>query len=51
MLVPLVTSLEAAYHISAVAAIWISLIALLSGASFVPTLCRLATRWAGRSPS
>jgi MFS family permease len=41
MLVPLLTSLEAAYHISAVAAIWISLIALLSGASFVPTLCRL----------
>ena len=41
MLVPLVTSLEAAYHISAVAAIWISLIALLSGAAFVPTLCRL----------
>ena len=41
MLVPLVTSLETAYHISAVAAIWISLIALLSGASFVPTLCRL----------
>jgi MFS family permease len=41
MLVPLVTSLEASYHISAVAAIWISLIALLSGAAFVPTLCRL----------
>ncbi len=41
MLVPLLTSLESAYHISAVAAIWISLIALLSGASFVPTLCRL----------
>ncbi len=41
MLVPLVTSLQAAYHISAVAAIWISLIALLSGAAFVPTLCRL----------
>jgi len=41
MLVPLLVSLEAAYHISAVAAIWISLIALLSGASFVPTLCRL----------
>ncbi|HVT71107.1 MAG TPA: MFS transporter [Trebonia sp.] len=41
MLVPLVTSLEAAYRISAVAAIWISLIALLSGAAFVPTLCRL----------
>lgn len=41
MLVPLLTSLEAAYHISAVAAIWISLIALLSGAAFVPTLCRL----------
>lgn len=35
------TSLEASYHISAVAAIWISLIALLSGAAFVPTLCRL----------
>src|ERR1700759_3624393 len=41
MLVPLLTSLESAYHISAVAAIWISLIALLSGAAFVPTLCRL----------
>jgi MFS family permease len=41
MLLPLLTSLEAAYHISAVAAIWISLIALLSGAAFVPTLCRL----------
>jgi hypothetical protein len=48
MLVPLVTSLQAAYHISAVAAIWISLIALLSGASFVPTLCRyLVTFWSG----
>jgi MFS family permease len=41
MLVPLLTSLEASYRISAVAAIWISLIALLSGAAFVPTLCRL----------
>ncbi len=41
MLVPLLTSLEASYHIGAVAAIWISLIALLSGAAFVPTLCRL----------
>lgn len=41
MLIPLLTSLEASYHISAVAAIWISLIALLSGAAFVPTLCRL----------
>jgi MFS family permease len=41
MLLPLLTSLEAAYHISAVAAIWISLIALLSGAAFVPSLCRL----------
>ena len=41
MLVPLLTSLEASYHISAVAAIWISLIALLSGAAFVPALCRL----------
>jgi len=41
MLVPLLTSLEASYHISAVAAIWISLIALLAGAAFVPTLCRL----------
>ncbi len=41
MLVPLLTSLEVSYHISAVAAIWISLIALLSGAAFVPTLCRL----------
>jgi MFS family permease len=41
MLVPLLTSLEASYHISAVAAIWISLIALVSGAAFVPTLCRL----------
>jgi MFS family permease len=41
MLIPLVTSLEASYHISAVAAIWISLIALLAGAAFVPSLCRL----------
>lgn len=41
MLIPLLTSLEASYGISAVAAIWISLIALLSGAVFVPTLCRL----------
>jgi MFS family permease len=41
MLVPLLTSLESSYRISAVAAIWISLIALLSGAAFVPTLCRL----------
>ena len=41
MLVPLLTSLEASYHISAVSAIWISLIALLSGAAFVPSLCRL----------
>lgn len=41
MLVPLLTSLEVSYHVSAVAAIWISLIALVSGAAFVPTLCRL----------
>jgi MFS family permease len=41
MLVPQLTSLESAYQISAVAAIWISLIALLAGAAFVPTLCRL----------
>jgi MFS family permease len=41
MLLPLLSSLEASYHISAVAAIWISLIALLSGAAFIPTLCRL----------
>jgi MFS family permease len=41
MLTPLLTSLESGYHISAVAAIWISLIALLSGAAFVPSLCRL----------
>ncbi|MCL2585659.1 MAG: MFS transporter [Streptosporangiales bacterium] len=41
MLVPLITSLQASYHISAISAIWISLIALLSGAAFVPTLCRL----------
>jgi MFS family permease len=41
MLTPLLTSLESSYHISAVAAIWISLIALLSGAAFVPSLCRL----------
>jgi MFS family permease len=41
MLVPLLTSLEASYRINAVAAIWISLIALLSGTAFVPTLCRL----------
>lgn len=47
MLTPLLTSLEAAYHVSAVAAIWISLIALLSGAAFVPSLCRLgdALNW------
>jgi len=41
MLVPLLTSLESSYHISAVSAIWITLIALLAGAAFVPTLCRL----------
>lgn len=41
MLTPLLTSLESAYHITAVAAIWISLIALLSGAALVPSLCRL----------
>jgi len=41
MLVPLLTSLESSYHISAVSASWITLIALLSGAAFVPTLCRL----------
>lgn len=41
MLVPLLPSLEASYHIGAVAAVWINLIALLSGAAFVPTLCRL----------
>jgi hypothetical protein len=47
MLVPLLTSLETSYRISAVAAIWISLIALLSGAAFVPSLCRLggALNW------
>jgi MFS family permease len=41
MLTPLLVELEASYHISAVAAIWISLAALLSGASFVPSLCRM----------
>ena len=41
MLTPLLVELEAAYNISAVAAIWISLAALLAGAAFVPTLCRL----------
>ena len=41
MLVPLLPSLESSYHIGAVSAIWINLIALLAGAAFVPTLCRL----------
>ena len=41
MLTPLLVELEAAYHISAVAAIWISLGGLLAGAAFVPSLCRL----------
>jgi MFS family permease len=50
MLVPLLTSLEASYHISAVAAIWISLIALLSGAAFVPTLCRLGDTMGWKKP-
>jgi MFS family permease len=41
MLTPLLVELQVAYNISAVAAIWISLAALLAGAAFVPTLCRL----------
>lgn len=41
MLTPLLPNLEKAYNISPVAAIWITLISLLSGAAFVPTLCRL----------
>jgi MFS family permease len=41
MLTPLLPELESAYHISAVGAIWISLVALLSGAAFIPTACRL----------
>ncbi len=41
MLTPLLVSLEAAYHVSAVAAIWISLVPLLAGAALLPTLCRL----------
>jgi MFS family permease len=50
MLVPLLTSLESSYRISAVAAIWITLIALLSGASFVPTLCRLGDTMGWKKP-
>jgi MFS family permease len=41
MLTPLLVELQVAYNISAVAAIWISLAALLAGAAFAPTLCRL----------
>jgi MFS family permease len=41
MLVPLLPALEHSLHISAVTAIWVTLIALLAGAAFVPQLCRL----------
>ena len=50
MLLPLLPSLEASYHISAVAAIWISLIALLSGAAFVPSLARLGDTMGWKKP-
>jgi len=41
MLTPLLPGLERAYHADHVAAIWISLVTLLAGAAFVPSLCRL----------
>jgi MFS family permease len=41
MLTPLLVELEASYRISATSAIWISLAALLAGAAFVPSLCRM----------
>lgn len=41
MLTPLLPRLEQAYGVGHVSAIWISLIALLAGAVFIPTLCRL----------
>ena len=41
MLVPLLPALERSLRISPVTAIWVTLIALLAGAAFVPQLCRL----------
>jgi MFS family permease len=41
MLTPLLPRLERAYGVGHVTAIWISLVALLAGAVFVPSLCRL----------
>jgi MFS family permease len=41
MLTPLLPELEKAYGIGHVTAIWISLVALLAGALFIPSLCRL----------
>jgi MFS family permease len=41
MLIPLLPELEHSLRISPVTAIWVTLIALLSGAAFVPALCRL----------
>lgn len=41
MLVPLLPALERSLRISPVTAIWVTLVALLAGAAFVPQLCRL----------
>lgn len=41
MLTPLLPELEKDYGIGHVTAIWISLVALLAGALFIPSLCRL----------
>jgi MFS family permease len=41
MLIPLLPALEHAYGTSPVTAVWVTLAALLAGAAFVPTLCRL----------
>ncbi|MEU9737463.1 MFS transporter [Streptomyces sp. NPDC048002] len=41
MLAPLLPAIEKAYHVGAVAAVWISLVPLLAGAALTPSLSRL----------
>jgi hypothetical protein len=41
MLTPLLPSLEHTYGVGPVAGLWISLVALLTGAALVPSLCRI----------
>jgi MFS family permease len=48
MLVPLLPSVEKAYHVNAVAATWVTLATLLVGALVVPSLCRVGDVFAMR---